>query len=108
MDHTSRGVLTDAVRYDPDYQVVAEALRAFAGYGVDDTGVTEHAVARFRGADDRGRAVLGPAMIELLELTSAAQRHPAAAEAALDLLIESNLSRDIRRRAATIGRAGRR
>ncbi len=104
MDRTSRSVLTEVVRYDPDYEVVATALRAFAAYGVDETGITEYAVARFQGADDRGRSVMGSALIELLELTSAARRHPAAIEAALDLLIESNLSRDIRRRAATIAR----
>ncbi|MFW5693930.1 MAG: hypothetical protein ACOCYB_02090 [Alkalispirochaeta sp.] len=104
MDRSSRDVLTDVVRHDPDYYVVATALRAFASYGVDEAGVTGFAVARFRSADERGRQVLAPAMIDLLELSSVDQRHPHAAEAALDLLIESNLARDIRRRAATIAR----
>ncbi|MEX2444816.1 MAG: hypothetical protein WD492_14530 [Alkalispirochaeta sp.] len=104
MDRTSREVLAGVVRHDPDHQVVATALRAFARYGVDEVGVTQYAVARFRRADDRGREVLAPAMIELLELTSAVQRHPAVADEALDLLIESNMSREIRRRAVTIAR----
>lgn len=105
LDRTSREVLTDVVRHDPDAQVVAAALHAFARFGIDEAGITAHAVERFRRSDDRDRTALAPAMIEFLELTSATQRYPAAAEEALDLLIESNLSRDIRRRAATIERA---
>lgn len=105
LDRTSREVLTDVVRHDPDAQVVAAALHAFARFGIDEAGITAHAVDRFRRADDRDRAALAPAMIEFLEFTSATLRYPAAAEEALDLLIESNLSRDVRRRAATIERA---
>lgn len=105
LDRTSREVLTDVVRHDPDAQVVAAALFGFARFGIDEAGITAHAVDRFRRADDRDRTVLAPAMIELLEFASGTQRYPVAAEEALDLLIESNLSRDIRRRAATIERA---
>jgi len=100
MDRSSRHLLAQAVRLDPDPAVAAVALRAFARYGVDDAGALAAAVGRFRGAADVERRTLAPSIIAVVEDTSIRWTNPEVAQAAVELLARADLSREVRARAA--------
>ena len=105
MDRRSRSSLAEAVAIDPDPRVVADALRAIAGWG-RAAAVAEPALGRFRRAGRQGRLALAPALVDLLEHSDLAVSDPAAAAAIVDQLIRSDVSAELRRRAARWSRGG--
>jgi hypothetical protein len=104
MDRPSRTLLRDAIRLDPSYPSVAAALAGFARYGVDDLSVLESANARFRTASASDRAILAPGMVAILEETAMAELEPRVAAETVSLLVQSNVSRELRGRAARVAR----
>jgi hypothetical protein len=104
MDRRSRALLSEAIRLDPYYPTVAAALEGFARYGVDDRSVLETANARFRTASAADRGILAPAMVSILEQTAVVELQPRVASETVSLLVQSNVSRELRARAARIGR----
>jgi hypothetical protein len=104
MDRRSRTLLGETVRLDPYYPAVAAALEGFARYGVDDRSVLETVNARFRTATAADRAILAPAMVAILEQTALIDLEPRVTAETVTLLVQSNVSRELRARAARVRR----
>lgn len=106
MDRRSRSALAEAIALDPDPTVVAASLAAWASWG-RTAAIADPALSRFRRADAAGRAILAPALIDVLEFSDLAATDPAAAQALVDQLVRSDVSGELRRRAARWSRGGR-